>query len=489
MSCDGSSTCFDSCSCLNEYDRSQSLTWTFLEPLGECIYNDYHKASFVVGWISVCAWVLALFPQVVTNCKNKSAESQSFWFWVLWLCGDFCNLAGCLLTENLLTNTALAVNFATFTTFAVMQFIWYEYLLKRRHGSSFTGANQFTPVHELKFEHGTMWSTPSFVARYARPAHAQVAMTAQLRSTLAILSRCPRMFSFTPQLTPALRREYDAMKRRIREGIDTRSGDSDDKSVSNDSTIGPLRSLAAKKWKNQLDDKGKAPRPPQLVKAQSMDAVPEDAVFGPITTTTRTQSLDAPETAQRASNGAMPKLVTTLASASVTIVMLYGFGERDNLHGQSDHSDAMHRSRTLLSTDCGDSMDSSTKALGVALGWACAAIYISSRIPQLALMVRSKDVGGLNPIFFLLCFMGNVFQFLSIMLKTEIYKDGTYFVDNLPWLASAGVCMLQDGMIMVLRCLYSGRATENETVETEEGKQVPLLEPSALKLHLHETSK
>eukprot|EP01083_Nonionella_stella_P182119 654363_1 len=41
--------------------------------------------------------------------------------------------AGCILTHNLITNIALALVYLSFTAFACLQFIWYEYLLKRRN--------------------------------------------------------------------------------------------------------------------------------------------------------------------------------------------------------------------------------------------------------------------------------------------------------------------------------------------------------------------
>ena len=80
------------CAEYNEYH--EQLRWTFTEPLGTCIYNILDEIAFIVGWLSVLSWTFALLPQIITNCKNQAAESQSFWFWVLWLVGDCCNFGG-----------------------------------------------------------------------------------------------------------------------------------------------------------------------------------------------------------------------------------------------------------------------------------------------------------------------------------------------------------------------------------------------------------
>ena len=117
------------CPFTNEY--GETLKWPFTQPLGTCIYNIYDQFAFIIGWLSVASWTFALLPQIVTNCKNKSAESQSFWFWILWLVGDVCNLSGCILTKNLITNIALALVYLSLTFFACLQFIWYEYILQR----------------------------------------------------------------------------------------------------------------------------------------------------------------------------------------------------------------------------------------------------------------------------------------------------------------------------------------------------------------------
>ena len=477
----------ETCALYNEY--GEPLTWTFTVSLGTCIYNTYDRIAFIVGWLSVLSWTLALLPQIVTNCKNQSAESQSFWFWVLWLAGDFCNLSGCILTHNLLTNTALAFVYALFTLFAVLQFIWYEFLVKRRDfglkhrhthathqvrllSDSQSQTTNHTHTQEQQAQ-GGMWNTPHFAARYASPTRPQ-SMTPQLRRTLLILSRSPRMFSVTPQLAPALRREYEAMQRQQRSAEhehslsgDTLESGSDHFAATREHSSGgdSLPPMAAARNSarmpfNQVallagaDVEASAQTGPVLARARSLNAEKAEDPLS-ITALTRTHSVDtmALRTTRNPNYGSMQTIMSTLSSMSMTLVMLYGL----NLSVSED--EAVHRSRVLLSEQGQEVEKQLAPALvmGMALGGASSLIYISSRIPQLRLMVRSKDVSGLNPAFFCLTFSGNVTQCLSMLVNRQIYTHAHDLLSKLPWLASSGICIFQDAPILFLVYLYSAR--------------------------------
>ena len=260
------------CPLTNEY--GETLKWQFTQPLGTCIYNIYDQFAFIIGWLSVAAWTFALLPQIVTNCKNKGAESQSFWFWILWLVGDFCNLSGCILTKNLITNIALALVYLSLTLFACLQFIWYEYILPRyrylktkkeyllhakikditeqitttkslnlklyqqrgleteeeeikgneyqirkkkkklRKNKRIKRKKRNTPrptdlvgLRHMNASSAAIWRTPQFALQYQRSVPITI-MSRRLKSTLKILSRSPRMFAVSPQLTGRMKREY-----------------------------------------------------------------------------------------------------------------------------------------------------------------------------------------------------------------------------------------------------------------------------------------
>ena len=235
------------------------LRWEFTTPLGTCVYNIFDEFAFIIGWLSVASWTFALLPQIITNCKNKAAESQSFYFWLLWLVGDFCNFAGCILTKNLITNIALALVYLSLTIFACIQFVWYEYIVKKyKHDKvkrQYLLQHQHqTDIHNINIplnankpkitdsvqvsmqskqdekrrrkkrkkrkkrkmdrngeSEAVIWSTPKFAMQYQKSVPT-TSMSPKLQNTLKILSRSPRMFSVTPQLTNRMRREYEQLQ-------------------------------------------------------------------------------------------------------------------------------------------------------------------------------------------------------------------------------------------------------------------------------------
>ena len=100
-----------------------------------CSYRDF--IGFALGLASIATWMVAQFPQIYSNIKNRSAEALSAWFLAEWLMvglsaklyplshnmlrqgslwcvrpsqGDTCNLIGCLLTgDQLVTQTYTAM--------------------------------------------------------------------------------------------------------------------------------------------------------------------------------------------------------------------------------------------------------------------------------------------------------------------------------------------------------------------------------------------
>jgi len=103
------------------------------------------------------------------------------------------------------------------------------------------------------------------------------------------------------------------------------------------------------------------------------------------------------------------------------------------------------------------SKQSMLNAIGLFLGWLCAIIYMSSRIPQLKLMLETKKVDGLNPLFFFLTFSGNLTQCASMLVMPDTYHKVDVFVKMLPWLISSGLCMLQDAFILFLVFWYKSK--------------------------------
>lgn len=77
------------------------LEWAWVG-LGECIRTPRDKISVAFGVLSIAAWFMFGFPQMVTNCIKKIPdEAVSKWLLIFWLLGDSLNFIGAFLTNQL----------------------------------------------------------------------------------------------------------------------------------------------------------------------------------------------------------------------------------------------------------------------------------------------------------------------------------------------------------------------------------------------------
>eukprot|EP00483_Globobulimina_turgida_P002847 UN02852 len=128
---------------------------------------------------------------------------------------------------------------------------------------------------------------------------------------------------------------------------------------------------------------------------------------------------------------------------SITVIMLYAINTN---HDNHEHN--QRNAQRVLLTDIEITSDNQVQVLmmmGMVLGWAACVIYVSSRIPQLTLMLNTKVVSGINPMFFALTFSGNLAQCLSMLINKQIYQFSDDLFSKLPWLLTSGICMMRDG--------------------------------------------
>eukprot|EP00484_Ammonia_sp_Unknown_P021839 CAMPEP_0197029826 /NCGR_PEP_ID=MMETSP1384-20130603/9198_1 /TAXON_ID=29189 /ORGANISM="Ammonia sp." /LENGTH=565 /DNA_ID=CAMNT_0042459063 /DNA_START=116 /DNA_END=1813 /DNA_ORIENTATION=+ len=483
------------CALYNEY--GEHLRWYFAEPVGACIYNVYDELSFIIGWLSVVSWTFALLPQIITNCKNKAAESQSFWFWMLWLLGDFANFSGCILTKNLVTNIALAFVYTSLTIFACLQFIWYEFLIKKyqyqrekhayiqqqqlllhQHPKSAPSRPVSVDIIDMdeRRKHYkakssapsgavvNMWGTPQFAQRYQAKTPSLTVMSPRLRTAIKLVSRSPRMFAVSPQLNDRMRREYIAFQHERREHEENRQycstfglKEEEDATSEDDSKSSAQKSKSVIKI---YSDKKKKSRPTESDNGNDHEKAAKLTSSVPLKANEQTTNYGS-------------TVLATLSSMSLNLVMLYGLNQSDysgSSRLQYEEYQVPISRRLLHSSISSLSHVNILMFIGVILGWLSSVIYISSRIPQLRLMMKEKEVSGLNPAFFCLTFAGNATQFLSMLINRQIYHDRSDFIAKLPWLMSASVCMLQDAFILFLIYLYTGQ--NEKSFVRQRGKSV-----------------
>ena len=161
--------------------------------------------------------------------------------------------------------------------------------------------------------------------------------------------------------------------------------------------------------------------------------------------------------------GSMSTIMSTMSSMTMTCVTLYGLNSN-----RMNHST---QRRLLLQNGDGDSDAHLLLMIGMILGWCSSFIYISSRIPQLRLMITTMNVSGINPAFFCLTFSGNLTQCLSMLINKQIYANAADFASKLPWLVSSGICIFQDGLILFLIYLYRARHPKQSKKRSMEIKE------------------
>ncbi|KAH9323672.1 hypothetical protein KI387_018311, partial [Taxus chinensis] len=94
----------------------------------ECIYTPWDMVAFAIGLSSVCFWIVAQVPQLISNFSRQSTDGLSPWFLLQWLAGDATNLLGCLLTgDQLATETITAAYFIFADCVILSQYLYYGY--------------------------------------------------------------------------------------------------------------------------------------------------------------------------------------------------------------------------------------------------------------------------------------------------------------------------------------------------------------------------
>lgn len=91
----------------------------------DCIYTYTDYVSYICGWINIALFMVALCPQIVVNYKSKKVDALSVGFVIQWLLGDIFNLIGCLLTNQLPTQTYLAIYFCFLDGVLLVQYYFY----------------------------------------------------------------------------------------------------------------------------------------------------------------------------------------------------------------------------------------------------------------------------------------------------------------------------------------------------------------------------
>ncbi|ETO35201.1 hypothetical protein RFI_01875 [Reticulomyxa filosa] len=399
--------------CPSVNNNGEHLHWKFA---------TYDELSFLFGWISVVSWTFALLPQIISNCVHQSAESQSFWFWLLWLVGDVCNLIGCVLTDNLVTNIALALVYLGFTAVAFVQFVCYEFCLPKMKAAR-VNANE-----NARALYSPFYQSPSQQMETAKPN-----MTPVLKMALQIAHQSPRMFNVDINLSPQARNELNHLL--------------NEKDPSN--VKKPPHSNKRRVVMTRLVVPGREDR---QVNSDILTSINDARTF-----------------ASNDSSSTLPGDKTILQTKRIQGRRTFSIGTLF-VWFNSFNAVVSDATQTQAQTQTQTHMTSILDKIGLILGWMCTFIYISSRIPQLKLMLTTRKVQGLNPLFFYLTLTGNFTQCISMLIMPDIYHHSSTLITMLPWLLSSSICMFQDSLILFLLYWFKGvmRSSKTKGYEPEE---------------------
>lgn len=87
---------------------------------------DIEAISGILGSISIACWVVVFSPQIIENYSKKSADGLSIEFIVIWLAGDFFNMAGGVLQGIMPTMIILAIYYTLADIVLLAQCFYYR---------------------------------------------------------------------------------------------------------------------------------------------------------------------------------------------------------------------------------------------------------------------------------------------------------------------------------------------------------------------------
>ena len=90
--------------------------------------------------------------------------------------------------------------------------------------------------------------------------------------------------------------------------------------------------------------------------------------------------------------------------------------------------------------------DSWTHELGVILGWVSAAVYLTSRLPQIAKNCKRRSVEGLSVLMFTCAVLGNLTYSLGIFLRST---EPDKLREAAPWLLGSVGTLAMDFFILM----------------------------------------
>ncbi|XP_028761373.1 uncharacterized protein LOC114719959 isoform X2 [Neltuma alba] len=375
------------------------------------LFSVKETTSFTLGMISVATWVVAEIPQIITNFRNKSTEGLSTFFLTTWILGDLFNLIGCSLEPATLPTQYYTAVLYTFITLALtLQTIYYGYIHPRLE------CYRQNKAEASKAARSSNEGTKSTDIAYQRNG-AEAFSTDSGYSSPIPLPALPRMF--TGEL-------YYQSARSL--------------STSHTPTAG---SVLAQRMSPTSADNFDSKAEPLLAPIVSPESAPALKIKNTL---------------------CLVSAFTLLAGLN----LIQSPDTRPNAMVKSPrHEFVILVGRKLFQVNgvqLPEHDSEGSSGIGVLLGWAMAALYMSGRLPQIHLNIKRGNVEGLNPLMFLFALIGNGTYVGSILVSS---MEWSKIRPNLPWLVDAAGCVLLDIFILIQFIYFHHRASKVRKSKTE----------------------
>ncbi|CAH7690796.1 PQ loop repeat-domain-containing protein [Phakopsora pachyrhizi] len=385
--------------------------------------------SDLFGNLSQLFWLFAQVPQIWKNYRLKSVDGISFPFLMSWFAGDFTNLLGCILTDQLPFQRNLAIYFNLVDVILLLQYGCYSKL------DIFTTATASNKVYRKYFigeDHQSLIPGENDDTEEEDDLDSLGAV--QENSFRICSNRSPEPGSTPSDRTLAATHIFNSQSA-IHRGRALRLTRSFDDLDSETSTVNSPRSHS-RITKRDSDSSTNSPL-----------STPPNKITGPVILLGAFAFLAFNSPLTKSYFSQIPLISTKIPPPRAWSVPGTVSGCSDSIHSSDPSS-----SQCMLEYELIDSSLSSL--LGQVSSWICAGFYLSSRLPQILKNHRRKSVEGLSILLFVMAFLGNLTYVISVLSSAQVRNEPGFLKSSIPYLLGSGGTLCFDVTIYIQSRLY-----------------------------------
>ncbi len=439
-------------------------------------------------------WICCQVPQFYKNWQRGSAEALSVLFLLEWLGGDTLNLAGCILTNQLPTQTYTAMLFVSMDVVMVTQYVYLTYwapkrkkdapvsedsaLLDSAHSDLTAPATDFSPLAGRG--NGTPERPRRIEGRAAPPALPAIPGGVEGGSAGSGASATGMPISASGS--------NGSRGTRSSGSGSGHASESGGRSLEYEAPVGAARSATHSSNRSGGSSTGGgggvSAGLTASIAALGLVSILAVGVVAPLPTLTRPGTGPIPSVVDSVYPGAWAHAGPLLDTPMAAVSALGDAVGWSSLYTAPAHSAAVHAgiisSRALQGVNASalaavpvgpatvggrrldlapcksnKTMAPAAKTTGIVLGYISSLLYLNSRLPQIIKNFRRKSVAGLSWLMFFCAFMGNLTTVTAIFMRATTKAD---YESEAPFLPGNAGTLVFDLTIVIQYALYTRRA-------------------------------